>query len=93
VGSRIEVVNRVRYYLSRSDPKNLKVMREVDRGANPLIEHVESFSLTYLRDNGTPAVTGDEVRLVTVRIETSGNDGRGKRIRRAHTQEMGVRAL
>ncbi len=92
-GSRVEVVNRVRYYLSRSDPRNLKVMREVDRGANPLIEHVESFSLTYLRDNGDPAVTGDEVRLVRLRLETGASDGRRGRIRRAHTQEMGVRAI
>ena len=93
VGSRVEVVNRVRYYLSRSDPKNLKVMREVDRGANPLVEHVESFSLTYLRDNDEPAVTNDEVRLVRVRLETGGSDSRRGRIRRAHTQEMGVRAI
>lgn len=93
IGSRVEIVNRVRYYLSRSDPKNLKVMREVDHGANPLIEQVESFSLTYWMGNGAPAVTGEEVRLVTVRIETSGRDGRGQRIRRAHTQEIGVRAL
>ena len=93
VGSRAEVVNRVRYYLSRSDPQNLKVMREVDRGANPLVEHVESFTLTYLRDNGAPAVTGDEVRLVRVRLETSVSDSRRGRIRRAHTQEIGVRTI
>jgi hypothetical protein len=47
-GSRVEVVNRVRYYLSRRDPVNGKLMREVDSGANPLVEHVESFSLSYL---------------------------------------------
>ena len=93
MGSRVEVVNRVRYYLSRSDPRNLKVMREVDRGANPLIEHVESFSLTYLKNNGTPAVTSEEVRLVRLRLETGASDGRKGRIRRAHTQEMGVRAI
>lgn len=92
-GSRVEVVNRVRYYLSRSDPKNPKVMREVDRGANPLVEHVESFSVAYLRDNGAPAVTSDEIRLVRVRLETSASDSRGGRIRRAHTQEIGVRAI
>ena len=92
-GSRVEVVNRVRYYLSRSDPKNPKVMREVDRGANPLIEHVESFSLTYLRDNGAPAVTSGEVRLVRVRLETGASDSLRGRIRRTHIQEMGVRAI
>ena len=92
-GSRIEVVNRVRYYLSRSDPKNPKIMREVDRGANPLVEHVESFSLTYLRDDGALAVTSDEVRLVRVRLETSVSDSRGGRIQRAHTREIGVRTI
>lgn len=92
-GSRVEVVNRVRYYLSRSDPRNHKIVREVDRGANPLVEHVESFTLTYLRDDGAPAVTGEEVRLVRVRLETGMSDGRRGRIRRAHTQEIGVRAI
>lgn len=92
-GSRVEVVNRVRYYLSRSDPRNHKIVREVDRGANPLIEHVESFTLTYLRDNGAPALTGEEVRLVRVRLETGMSDSRRGRIRRAHTQEFGVRAI
>ncbi|TAL10302.1 MAG: hypothetical protein EPO02_07980 [Nitrospirae bacterium] len=93
VGGRVEVVNRVRYYLSRSDPRNHKLMREVDRGTNPLVEHVESFSLAYLKDNGAPAVTGEEVRLVRVRLETGASDGRKGRIRRAHTQEIGVRAI
>ena len=92
-GSRVEVVNRVRYYLSRSDPRNVKVMREVDRGANPLVEHVESFSLTYLKDDGAPAVTGDVVRLVRLRLETGASDSRQGRIRRAHTQEIGVRGI
>ena len=93
LGSRVEVVNRVRYYLSRSDPRNHKLMREVDRGANPLVEHVESFSLTYLRDTGAPAVTSAEVRLVRVRLETGVSDSRRGRIRRTHTQEIGVRAI
>jgi Tfp pilus assembly protein PilW len=93
VGSRVEVVNRVRYYLSRSDPQNHKIVREVDRGANPLIEHVEDFSLTYLGESGAPAVTSAAVRLVHVRVETGGSDSRGGRIRRFHTQDVGVRAI
>ena len=91
-GSRVEVVNRVRYYLNRNDPKNGKLMREVDRGANPLIEHVEEFSLAYLRDSGQPAGRLKEVRLVRLNLQTSGIDGRGGRIRRSHTRDMGVRA-
>jgi hypothetical protein len=92
-GSQVEVVNRVRYYLSRSDPRNAKLMREVDRGANPLIEHVEDFSLTYLRESGLPAPHVDEVRLVRIDLKTSGIDGRGGTVIRSHAREMGVRAL
>src|SRR5439155_865316 len=39
-GSQVEVINEVRYYLSRTSSVNQKLMREVDRGANPLIEQV-----------------------------------------------------
>lgn len=92
-GSQVEVVNRVRYYLSRSDPRNAKLMREVDRGANPLIEHVEDFSLAYLKESGHPAAHVDEVRLVRISLKTSGIDGRGGTVIRSHTREMGVRTL
>jgi len=92
-GSQVEVVNRVRYYLSRRDPQNAKLMREVDRGANPLIEHVEDFSLAYLNEGGQPAAHVNEVRLVRLNLKSSGIDGRGGRLSRSHTQEMGVRAL
>lgn len=92
-GSRIEVLNGVRYYLSRRDPANAKLMREVDSGANPLVEHVESFSLRYLTGDGRPAGRLDEIRLIRLQLATSGPDGRGGRIRRAITQDIGVRAL
>ena len=93
VGSRVEVINRVRYYLNRHDPQNAKLMREVDRGANPLIEHVEEFSLTYLNESGRPAGQMEEIRLVRLNLQTGDADGRGGRVRRSHRQDMGVRAL
>ena len=93
VGGQVEVINQVRYYLSRSLAGNWKLMREVDRGANPLVEHMEKFSLTYLKNNGAGATRLTEVRLVRLTLGTSGSDGRGKRITRQHTQDLGVRAL
>ena len=93
IGSHVEVMNRVRYYLSLSRPDNPKLMREVDQGANPLIEHVEAFSLVYLKDNGRLAAGMEEVRLIRLNLVTSGVDGRGGRYSRHHTRDMGVRAL
>jgi hypothetical protein len=92
-GSRVEVLNLVRYYASRSDPKNTKLMREVDHGANPLIEHVEKFSLTYLNEHGRPISLKEEVRLIRINIQTTSSDARGGRINRSHHQDMGVRAF
>jgi len=92
-GSRVEVVNRVRYYLSWRNPENGKLMREVDSGANPLVEHVESFSLSYLTGDGRPAGRLEEIKLIRLQLATNGPDGRGGRIRRALTQDVGVRAI
>lgn len=92
-GSRVEVVNHVRYYLSRRDTENGKLMREVDSGANPLVEHVESFSLSYLTGDGRPAGRVEEIKLIRLQLATSGPDGRGGRIRRPLTQDVGVRAI
>jgi hypothetical protein len=93
IGSGVEVINRVRYYLSRTRPDNLKLMREVDQGANPLIEHVEAFALLYLKGDGRPAARLEEVRLIRLNLVTSGLDGRGGRYSRHHTRDMGVRVL
>jgi hypothetical protein len=93
IGSRAEVVNQVRYYLNRRDPQNHKMMREVDRGANPLIEHVDEFSIAYLNQQGQPAGSRTEIRLIRIHLQSREGDGRGGFVRRAHTQEMGVRAL
>jgi hypothetical protein len=92
-GSQAEVVNEIRYYLSRSSSGNHKLMREVDHGANPLIEHVEEFSLSFLRGDGRSADRKEDVRLVHLQIRTSGTNGRGGRIFRTYRQDMGVRAL
>lgn len=92
-GGHVELINEVRYYLSRTSSTNLKLMREVDRGANPLIEHVENFFLSYLNAGGRPAARPEEVRLIRLQIGTSGSDGRRGRIFRTHNQDIGVRAL
>lgn len=92
-GGHIELINEVRYYLSRTSSTNLKLMRDIDHGANPLIEHVEKFLLLYLNADGRPAARYEEVRLIRLQIRTSGSDGRGGRIFRNHNQDMGVRAL
>jgi len=93
LGSPVEIVNRVRYYLSRRDPGNAKLMREVDAGANPLVEYVDGFSFSYLTADGHPAGRADEIKLIRLHLETSRPDGHGGRIRRTHMQELGVRAL
>ncbi len=93
VGSSVELVNAVRYYLSTSDPRNHKLMREIDKGANPLIEYVENFSLTFLKENGVPASAAEDIRMVRVILQTSVDDSRGGRLRRTLQQDMRVRAL
>ena len=94
VGSHAEVVNEIRYYLSKTSSVNHKLIREVDHGANPLVEHVEEFSLSFLKADGTSANRKEDVRLVHLQIRTSGvNGGRGGRISRTYRQDMGVRAL
>jgi hypothetical protein len=92
-GSQIEVINEVRYYLNRNQPANWKIMREIDHGANPVMEHVEQFSLTYLKDQGAVATHADEVRLVNLVLRTSKNNGYGSRITQHHARNMGMRTL
>jgi hypothetical protein len=92
-GSQVEVINAVRYYLNRNQSTNWKIMREIDHGANPLVEHVEEFSLIYLKDHGAMATRPDEVGLVKLMLRTSKNNGRGSGITQRHARNMGVRAL
>jgi hypothetical protein len=92
-GSHAEVINEIRYYLSKTLSGNHKVMREVDHGANPLIEHVEEFSLSFLKGDGRSADRKEDVRLVHLQIRTSGINGRGGRIFRTYRHDMGVRGL
>jgi type II secretory pathway component PulJ len=93
VGSHVEVINHVRYYLSRSQSGNAKLMREVDHGSNPLIERVESFSLKYFNRSGELATRPDDVRLIRFQLQTSRINGKGGKIIRNHIQDLGVRAL
>ena len=92
-GSQVEVINEVRYYLSRTSSVNQKLMREVDHGANPLIDHVEELSLSYFKDDGRPADRSEDIRLIRLELRTSTIDGHRGRIFRTHRQDMGVRAL
>ena len=92
-GGQVEVINEVRYYLSRTSSLNQKLMREVDHGANPLIEHVEKLSLSYFKDDGQPADRSEDIRLIRLDLQTSSIDGHRGRIFRTHRQDMGVRAL
>jgi hypothetical protein len=92
-GSCVEVINEVRYYLSHGHPGNAKVMREVDHGANPLIEHVKEFSFAYRQGNGQPANRVEDVSLIRISLKITGNDGHGGELIRNHTQDIGVRAL
>jgi Tfp pilus assembly protein PilW len=93
IGSRVETVNDVRYYLSKRDPQNHKLMRDVYHGANQLVELVEYFSLSYLDQQGRPEISKREIRLVRIHLITKGEDSRGGVVRRSHIQELGVRAL
>jgi len=92
-GTQVEVINEVRYYLSRTSSLNQKLMREVDHGANPLIEHVEEFSLSYFNHDGRRADRSEDIHLIRLDLRTSTIDGRKGRIFRNHRQDMGVRAL
>jgi hypothetical protein len=92
-GSPVEIVNRVRYYLSRRAPGTATLMREVDAGANPLVESVEGFSLSYLTADGRPAERAEEITLIRLHLEASHPNGRGGRIRRTHEQELALRVL
>ena len=90
-GSLVEVVNRVRYYFNRNDPQNGKLMREIDHGANPLVEHVEALSFSYLNASGAAADHSKDIRLIRLHLRTIGADGRGGRISRSFSGELGVR--
>ena len=64
--SAVFLLNRVRYYLKRHDDGTLRLMREVDGGANTLLADVGSFQLHYLNKEGS--VTTDSREVVRVRV-------------------------
>lgn len=83
-GSEVRVANQVRYYLKTDREGTTNVMRDVDGGANPLIERVERFQLRYFDRGGT--LTTDPLCVVLVRIEAAVGDGRNAVVR-----DVGVR--
>ncbi|HJU06315.1 MAG TPA: hypothetical protein VJ692_14300 [Nitrospiraceae bacterium] len=84
VGSEISISNRVRYYLSKGRSGKVSLMRQVDGGANPLINDVTFFALSYVDKTGRP--TMDPSIVARVKIELAvGKD------HRTLTSEVGIR--
>jgi prepilin-type N-terminal cleavage/methylation domain-containing protein len=71
IGSRVNVVNEVGYYLNSEDPANRKLMREVDQGAVSLAEQVVGVTFDYLNHNGDVAILPSEVRHVRIGFITT----------------------
>jgi len=71
IGSRVNVVNDVRYYLNSGDPTNRKLMREVDQGAVSVAEQVVSITFEYLDRNGAVAMVPSDVRRVLIGFITT----------------------
>lgn len=71
IGSRVNVVNQVRYYLNSKDPTNRKLMREVDHGAVPLAEQVVGVTFDYLDRNGSVTTVPSDVRRVQIQFITT----------------------
>ena len=81
--SPVVLCNQVRYYLGRDQWGHPSLMREVDQGANTLIEGVTTFQLAYLDGEGKP--TADLSRITRVRIHVAvGKD-------QPVTKEIGLR--
>ena len=71
IGSSVNVVNHVRYYLNSVDPKNRKLMREVDQGAIPLAEQVVGITFDYLDRDGAITTAPSDVRRVLIGFVTT----------------------
>lgn len=78
-GSEVRVANRVRYYVKADQDGIVRVMREVDGGANPLIGEIARFQLGYFDRTG--AATTDPPRVARVRIEAAVGDDRNVVVR------------
>ncbi|HET7059220.1 MAG TPA: hypothetical protein VFI05_10825 [Nitrospiraceae bacterium] len=75
-GSEVFVSNRLRYYVSVSSGGKKNLMRQVDGGANTIIEDVTHFRLDYFNRQGQP--TSDAASVSRVRIDLAvGHDRQG----------------
>lgn len=71
IGSSVNVVNEVRYYLNSEDPTNRKLMREVDQGAVPLAEQVVSVTFEYLDRSRAVTTVPSDVGRVLIKLVTA----------------------
>jgi prepilin-type N-terminal cleavage/methylation domain-containing protein len=71
IGSKVNVVNEIRYYLNGEDPINRKLMREVDHGAVSLAEQVAGITFDYLDRNGNVTALPSEVKHVLIGFITA----------------------
>jgi hypothetical protein len=67
VGHSVVVSNTVRYYVGKNRTGSLSLMRDVDGGANPLINDVTWLRLSYMDRKGKP--TSALGRIARIRIE------------------------
>jgi hypothetical protein len=72
-GYSVIISNTVRYYLSKN--RTGALMREVDGGANPLMNHVTSFRLTYVDHNGKPTSDLDRIARIRIALALEGQPG------------------
>jgi prepilin-type N-terminal cleavage/methylation domain-containing protein len=76
IGSRVNVVNEVRYYLNGEDLTNRKLMREVDQGSISLAEQVVGITFDYLDHNGAATTIPSEVKRVLIEFITTSSKTR-----------------
>jgi prepilin-type N-terminal cleavage/methylation domain-containing protein len=71
IGSKVNVVNEIRYYLNIEDPINRKLMREVDEGAVSLAEQVDGITFDYLDHDGNVTTLPSKVNHVLIGFITT----------------------
>jgi hypothetical protein len=67
--SAVFLLNRVRYYLKQQEGGKLRLMRDVDGGANTLLADVERFQVEYFNREGR--ITSDMREVVRIRVTLS----------------------
>lgn len=83
-GSQVLVSNKVRYYIGENAAGKISLMRQVDGGANTIVEGIKKFQLMYVDKQGKP--TQDPGRVSRVRIELTASGAR-----RMVISEVGLR--